>query len=83
MDTLSLPLLRPNPPLFESAILQHDLLVPIDHLDRTDLGEDPRSFPLVVRGSFHVPAFGVPRKGETVCQVEYRRKGACSFHAMG
>ena len=39
MIAMPLPLLRPHPPLFEPAVLQQDLLVPFNHLDRADFGD--------------------------------------------
>ena len=48
MIAMPFPLLRPHPPLFEPAVLQHDLLVPVDYLDRptSAIPRDRLSLPL-------------------------------------
>ena len=43
-----LPLLRPHPPPLEPPVLEHDLLVPIDQLDRSDLSDTTWPFVFVV-----------------------------------
>ena len=51
MIAMPTPMLRAHPPLFEPAVLQHDLLVPVDHFNRANLGNTPRplTFALVSR----------------------------------
>ena len=48
-----LPLLRPHPPPLEPPVLEHDLLVAIDQLDRSDLSDTTWPFAFVLtRGLF-------------------------------
>ena len=62
-------MIRPHPPLFVPAVLQHDLLVPVDHFNRANLGNNPRplTFALVSRTTTIVLRATTANRGLGTC----------------